>query len=88
MKIIKYIIEGLISCIDSWSGAESNVSFTQSMVGLLFLGLCIAVFLISLFTIDRKTNLKFYKVLLLSFSITAVFVIIFFSICLIISNFI
>ena len=88
MKIIKYIIEGLISCIDSWSGAGSNVSFTQSMVGLLFLGLCIAVFLISFFIFDRKANLKSYKVLLLSFSITAVFVIIFFSICLIISNFI
>ena len=31
MKIIKYVIDGLISCIDSWTGAKTDISFTQSM---------------------------------------------------------
>ena len=57
MKIIKYVIDGLISCIDSWTGAKTDISFTQSMVGLLFFALCVACFLISLFVIDKKSNL-------------------------------
>ena len=88
MKIIKYVIDGLISCIDSWTGAKTDNSFTQSMVGLLFFALCVACFLISLFVIDKKSNLKFYKQILLSIIITIVFVITFFTICLFLSLFI
>lgn len=77
MKIIKYIIDGLFSCIDSWSGARTDTSLTQSIVGLLFLGLYIAIFLTTLFIIDRKTKLKFWKTILLSFLIMVAFVIIF-----------
>ena len=88
MKIIKYVIDGLISCIDSWTGAKTDISFTQSMVGLLLFALCVACFLISLFVIDKKSNLKFYKIILLSIIITIVFVITFFTICLFLSLFI
>lgn len=54
MWIIKHIIGGLISCIDSWAGARSDISFVQSMIGLLFFGLCVFCFLSSLFVINRK----------------------------------
>ena len=88
MVIIKYIVEGLVSCIYSWAGANTEVPFVQSMVGLLFFASCIVCFLVSLFAIDNKTGLKSYKAVIVSAAITAGYVLLFFLICLTVSAFI
>ena len=88
MKVIKYIIEGIGASIDVFFGGERSTNLTQGLIGILTLTSILACFWISLFIINKKPNMKFYKSVLLSLLTTFIYILLFFLVCLLISIFI
>lgn len=61
MRFIKYLLNGIINCIDAFAGKSNNgVSIQQALFGLLFLAMSIAIFFVFLIFFDKTFGIKIY----------------------------
>ena len=87
MRFIKYLLNGIINCIDAFAGKSNNgVSIQQALFGLLFLAMSIAIFFVFLIFFDKTFGTKIYINVVLSVLSTMVIIALIFVIFIVVEK--